>query len=82
MLCSVLQMLGSVQSCPTLYDPKDCSTPGFPIQLPELAQTHVHGVVDTIRPSHRLLGECKLPFSESWASRAQLGSASRGAGAG
>ena len=32
----------------------DCSTPGFPVhhQLPELAQTHVHQVSDTIQPSH------------------------------
>ena len=32
------------QSCLTLCDPMDCSTPGFPVhhQLPELAQTHVH----------------------------------------
>ena len=32
------------QSCPTLCDPMDCSTPGFPVHqhLPELAQTHVH----------------------------------------
>ena len=32
------------QSCPTLCDPMDCSTPGLPVhhQLPELAQTHVH----------------------------------------
>ena len=31
------------QSCPTLCDPMDCSTPGLPVhnQLPELAQTHV-----------------------------------------
>ena len=31
-------------SCPTLYDPMDCSIPGFPVlcHLPELAQTHVH----------------------------------------
>ena len=30
-------------SCLTLFDPMDCSTPGFPVchQLPELAQTHV-----------------------------------------
>ena len=30
--------------CPTLCDPMDCSTPGFPVhhQLPELAQSHVH----------------------------------------
>ena len=34
----------------------DCSTPGFPVhhQLPELAQTHVHRVSDTIQPSHPL----------------------------
>ena len=32
------------QSCPTLCDPMDCSTPGLPVhhQLPELTQTHVH----------------------------------------
>ena len=36
------------QSCLTLCDPVDCSTPGFPVhhQLPELAQTHVHQVGD------------------------------------
>ena len=34
-----------------------CSTSGFPVhhQLPELAQTHVHRVSDTIQPSHLLL---------------------------
>ena len=34
-----------------------CSMPGFPVhyQLPELAQTHVHWVSDTIQPSHPLL---------------------------
>ena len=39
------------QSCPTLCDPMDCSTPGFPVyqQLLELAQTHVHWVVDAIQ---------------------------------
>ena len=41
------------QLCPTLYDSMDCSMPGFPVhhQLPELAQTHVHGVSDAIQPS-------------------------------
>ena len=36
------------QSCPTLCDPMDCSTLGFPIlhRLPELAQTHVHLISD------------------------------------
>ena len=34
------------QSCPTLCDPMDCSTPGFPVQLQllEFTQTHVHWV--------------------------------------
>ena len=30
------------QSCLTLCNPMDCSTPGFPVQLLELAQTHIH----------------------------------------
>ena len=44
------------QSCLTLCDPMDCSTPGFPVHhlLPELAQTHVHRVGDAIQPSHPL----------------------------
>ena len=42
------------QSCPTLCDPMDCSTPGFPVhhQIPEFTQTHVHRVGDAIQPSH------------------------------
>ena len=45
------------QSCPTLCDPMDCSTPSFPVhhQLPEPAQTHVHWVDDAVQPSHPLL---------------------------
>ena len=44
------------QSCPTLFNPIDCSTPGFSVhhQLPELAQTHVHRVSDAIQPTHPL----------------------------
>ena len=44
------------QSCPTLCDPMNCSTPGFPVhhQLPEFTQTHAHGVGDAIQPSHPL----------------------------
>ena len=47
----------SIQSCPTLCHPMDCSTPAFPVhhQLPELAQTHVCQVGDAIQPSHPLL---------------------------
>ena len=48
--------LSSVQSCPTLCDPMDCSMPVFPVQhqLPEFTQTHVHCVDDAIQPSHPL----------------------------
>ena len=37
-------------SCPTLWDPVDCSTPGFPVhhQLPEPTQTQVHQIGDAI----------------------------------
>ena len=50
----VSQLVSSVaQSCPTLCDPMDCSTPGFLVhhQLPEFTQTHVHQVSDAIQPS-------------------------------
>ena len=42
------------QSCPTLCDPINRSTPGLPVhhQLPEFTQTHVHRVSDAIQPSH------------------------------
>ena len=44
------------QSCPTLCDPMDWSTPGFSVyhQFLELTQTHVHPVGDSIQPSHPL----------------------------
>ena len=53
---TVLQFSSVTQSCLTLCDPMDCSTPGFPVgqQLPELTQTHVHWVSDTIQLSHLL----------------------------
>ena len=46
----------AAQSCPTLCDPMNCSTPGLPVhhQLPEFTQTHVHQVGDAIQPSHPL----------------------------
>ena len=45
------------QSCPTLCDPVDCSTPGLPVlhQLLEFTQIHVHWVGDAIQPSQLLL---------------------------
>ena len=44
------------QSCPTLCDPMNRSTPGLPVhhQLPEFTQTHVHRGGDAIQPSHPL----------------------------
>ena len=53
---SSVQFFSVAQSCLTLCDPMNCSTPGFPVhhQLPELAQTHVHWVGDANKPSHPL----------------------------
>ena len=44
------------QSCPTLCDPVNRSTPGLPVhhQRPEFTQTHLHRVGDAIQPSHPL----------------------------
>ena len=44
------------QSCPTLCDPMNRSTPGLPVhhQLQEFTQTHVHRLSDAIQPSHPL----------------------------
>ena len=49
-LCCSVQFSSVTQSCPTLCDPVNCSTPGLPAhqQLPEFTQTHVHRVRDAI----------------------------------
>ena len=54
---SSVQLSSVTQSCPTLCDPMDCSTPGLAVhhQLPEFTQTHVHWVSDAIKLSHPLL---------------------------
>ena len=51
-----VQFSSIAQSCPTLCDPTNRSTPGLPVQhqLPEFTQTHVHRVSDAIQPSHPL----------------------------
>ena len=51
-----VQFSSVTQSCPTLCDPMNCSTPGLPVhhQLPKFTQTHVHWVSDAIQPSHPL----------------------------
>ena len=57
---SSVQFSSITQSCLTLCDPMNCSTPGLPVhhQLLEFTQTHVHRVSDAIQPSH--------PLSESF----------------
>ena len=72
------QSISSVtQSCLTLWNPMDCSTPG----LLELTQTHVHRLGDAIQPSHplsspsspafNLLGSGSFPMSQFFASGGQ-----------
>ena len=53
---SSVQFSSVAQSCPTLCDPMNRSTPGLLVhhQLPEFTQTHVHRVSDAIQPSHPL----------------------------
>ena len=61
-LCSLsfYQFSSVAQSCSTLCDAMDCSTPGFPIhhQLPELAQTHVLNSV--MSSNHLIICPCLL----------------------
>ena len=51
-----VQFSSVTQSCPTLCDPMNRSTPGLPVhhQLLEFTQTHVHRVRDAIQPFHFL----------------------------
>ena len=64
----LIDCCGSVaQSCQTLCDPMDCSTPGFPIlhYLLEIAQIHVHRVSDAIQSSHPLSSPSSPTFNLS-----------------
>ena len=73
-LCWSVQFSSVSQSCPTVCDPMNRSTPGLPVhhQLPEFTQTHVHWVSDAIQPSHPLSSpsppapQKSLPASESF----------------
>ena len=58
-----VQYSSVAQTCPTLCDPMNHSTPGLPVhhQLLELAQTHVHWVGDIIQPFHPLSSLLFLP---------------------
>ena len=64
-ICRNLQLSSVAQSCPTLCDPMDYSTPGFPGKLLELCQTHIHWVGDAIQPSHPLLSPSPPAFNLS-----------------
>ena len=66
-LLTAYQFSSVTQSCPTLCDPMDCSTPGLPVhhQLPELTQTHVPRVRDAIQPSHPLSSPSPPTFNLS-----------------
>ena len=61
------QFSSVTQSCLTLCNPMDCSTPGLPVhhQLPESTQTHVHWVGDAIQPSHPLFSPSPPAFDLS-----------------
>ena len=50
---SSVQFSSVAQSCPTLFDPMNCSTPSLPVhhKLPEFTQTQVHRVSHAIQPS-------------------------------
>ena len=50
------QIRSVAQSCPTLCNPMNRSTPGLPVhhQLPAFTETHVHRVSDAIQPCHPL----------------------------
>ena len=59
------KVAGPKQSCLTLCDPMNLSTPGLRVhhQLPESTQTHVHWVGDAIQPSHPLSSPSPLTFN-------------------
>ena len=60
---AIIQFSSVAQSCPTLCDPMNGSTPGLPVhhQLLEFTQTHVHRVGDAIQPSHPLSSPSPAP---------------------
>ena len=64
---SSVQFSSVAQSCPTLCNPMDCSTPSLPVhhQLPEFTQTHVHRIGDAIQASHPLSSPSPPAFNLS-----------------
>ena len=63
----IIFLLFTMHLCPILCKPMYCSMPGFLVlhHLPELAQTHVHWVGDTIQPSHPLSSPSPPAFNLS-----------------
>ena len=63
----LVQFSSVTQSCLTLWDPMNGSTPGLPVhhQFPESTQTHVHRVGDAIQPSHPLSSPSPPAFNLS-----------------
>ena len=64
----VIGLFNSIaQSCLTLCNPMNRSTPGLPIhhQLPESTQTHIHRVGNAIQPSHPLSFPSRPAFNLS-----------------
>ena len=63
----LVQFSSAIQSCLTIHEPMDHSTPGRPVhhQLPEFTQTHVHWVSDAVQPSHPLSSPSPPAFSLS-----------------
>ena len=76
--CTQMCQFSSVaQSCLTLCDSMDCSTPGLPVhhQPPEFTQTHDNWVGDAIQPSHPLLSPspaCNLSQQQVFANESVL----------
>ena len=70
------QFRSAAQSCPTLCDPMDCSTPGLSIhhRPPELAQIHVHRTGDVIQPFHPLSSPFPPAFNLRVTIKGQKGS--------
>ena len=64
-LFTTFQIRSVAQSCPTLCDPMNRSTPSLPVhhQLPEFTQTHVHRISDAIQPSHPLSSPSSPAFN-------------------
>ena len=63
----VLSFSSVTQSCPALWEPMDCSMPGFLVHhlLPEFSQTHIHWMGDAIQPSHPLSSPSPPTFNVS-----------------